>query len=62
MNMSLFEYMLTELDRRVSAASVTEYKIATQRMRRLAATADLKSVSRAQVVQDDDLLFDNVPL
>ncbi len=62
MNVSLFEYMLTELDRKVFAASETEYKIATQEMHRLTAANDPKSVSRAHIVEDDDLLFDNVPL
>lgn len=62
MNISLFEYMLDELDRKVSADIEAQYRITTQRMHRLTAANDPKAVSGAQVFDDDDLLFDNVPL
>jgi hypothetical protein len=53
MNMISLENKLAELERHVGAASSTDKKFAAQRLRHLIAPA---------FDDEDDLLFDNVPI
>lgn len=62
MNISSLEDTLTELERQASAATVTDKNFVTQRLRRLTNTLEPRFASRATMSQEDDLLFDNVPV
>ena len=53
---------LTELERQSIAANVEDKRLVTQRLRRLTAALEPKCVSRSEIHEMDDLLFDNVPV
>ena len=62
MNISSLEETLTKLEREASAATVTDQKRVTQRLRNLTDALEPRFASRANISQEDDLLFDNVPV
>ena len=62
MNISSLEITLTKLERQASAATVTDKNLVTLRLRRLTTALEPRFASRATFSQEDDLLFDNVPV
>ena len=62
MNTISLEHTLIELERQASAATSTDKTLLTQRLRRLTALLEPRAERRACLVEDDDLLFDNVPV
>ena len=62
MNMSLFKYKMTELDRQVLAATVANNNLITLRLRRMAGILEPRPAPRVPFYEGDDLLFDNVPV
>jgi hypothetical protein len=63
MNMISLENKLAELERHVGAASSTDKKFAAQRLRQLIDAIEPRLAPNASAFNDeDDLLFDNVPI
>lgn len=62
MKMSLFEYQMTKLDHLVLEADAANTRLATQYQRRLEASNKTKSAPETTSFEDDDLLWDNVPI
>ncbi|WP_323038006.1 hypothetical protein [Pararhodobacter sp.] len=65
MKMSVFEFMMNELDRKVLEASAANHNLVMQRMRRLSEPKDRLPGPEHKTIEtygDDDLLFDNVPI
>jgi hypothetical protein len=63
MNMISLENKLAELERHVVAASSTDKKFAAQRLRHLIVAIEPRTAPKAPAFDDeDDLLFDNVPI
>lgn len=62
MTMISLEDTLAKLELQVPAATVPEKELVTQRLRSLVAAIEPKHAPRAPVREEDDLLFDNVPV
>ncbi len=62
MNMISLENTLIELERQVSAATGKDEKLALEWLRSLTASLEPKPTSREIIFEEDDLLFDNVPV
>ena len=62
MKMSLFEYKMTELDRKVLAAEAANNDLIMQKLRRVTGTIEPNSGAKSPFFEGDDLLFDNVPV
>lgn len=54
--------MPTTRERHVTVANVEDRRLMTEQSRDLAASGPRSSVCRASVDEEDDLLFDNVPV
>ena len=63
MDMILLEKKLGELERHLGAVSSTDKKFAAQRLRQLIGAIEPSIAPKAHAFDDeDDLLFDNVPI
>ncbi len=62
MKMSSFEYQMTKLDNLVLEADAANTRLVAQHQRRLEAINKTRSAPETTSFEDDDLLWDNVPI